>query len=45
MKYIVNKKVQMGQAYQDSGKIQDLDDPAALNAGMMFTRGTSAASE
>lgn len=31
--------------YQVSGKIQVLDDPATLNGGMMFNRGTSAASE
>lgn len=30
--------------YQDSGKIQALDVPATLNGGMMFNRGTSAAS-
>jgi len=33
------------QTYQDSGKIQALDDPATLNGGMMLNRGTSAPSE
>ena len=40
-KYITVAKL----TYQDSGKIQALDDPATLNGGMMLNRGTSAASE
>lgn len=45
MKNYCDKNIKIRKAYQDSGKMQNLNDPATLNAGMMLTIGMSITSE
>lgn len=45
MKNYCDKNIKIRKAYHDSGKMQNLNDPATLNAGMMLTKGMSITSE